>query len=277
MTIDERPLKKIDDVVELGRRYRIHVNLNLHRIPGYCINAREKEPLDLFKGPEEDCARALEAACHHWLHFARRYKGIPSARLSFDLINEPPTMPPGEYANVVQALVATIRLEDPSRLIVADGIDVGRTPVPELANLGLMQSARGYDPVQVSHYKASWIPHATRPDKAPPTWPLRITDTDVWDKERLRREMVARWQAAEALGIKVHVGEWGAFNHTPHAVALAWMEDFLSLWKEAGWGWALWNLRGSFGVLDSARTDVKYEANHGHRLDRKMLELLRAY
>jgi len=37
------------------------------------------------------------------------------------------------------------------------------------------------------------------------------------------------------------------------------MGDFLSLWKEAGWGWALWNLRGDFGILDSGRTDVKYE------------------
>jgi len=39
----------------------------------------------------------------------------------------------------------------------------------------------------------------------------------------------------------------------------------------------LWNLRGSFGVLDSERTDVDYENFKGHKLDRKMLELLRSY
>ena len=75
----------------------------------------------------------------------------------------------------------------------------------------------------------------------------------------------------------VHVGEWGCFNKTPHAVALAWMADYLSLWKEAGWGWAMWNLRGSFGVLDSERADVAYEDYKGHKLDRKMLELLRSH
>ena len=53
------------------------------------------------------------------------------------------------------------------------------------------------------------------------------------------------------------------------------MKDCLDLWKEAGWGWALWNLRGSFGVLDSGRTDVEYEKYRGHTLDRKMLELLK--
>ena len=74
-----------------------------------------------------------------------------------------------------------------------------------------------------------------------------------------------------------HVGEWGCFNKTPHDVALAWMGDYLSLWKEAGWGWALWNLRGSFGVMDSERADVAYEDYKGRKLDRKMLELLRRH
>jgi endoglucanase len=56
-------------------------------------------------------------------------------------------------------------------------------------------------------------------------------------------------------------------------VALAWMEDNLSLWKAAGWGFSLWNLRGSFGLMDSERQDVQYEDFKGHKLDRKMLEL----
>jgi hypothetical protein len=46
---------------------------------------------------------------------------------------------------------------------------------------------------------------------------------------------------------------------------------------DAGWGWALWSFRGSFGILDSQRADVRYEDFHGHKLDRKMLELLREF
>jgi endoglucanase len=88
--------------------------------------------------------------------------------------------------------------------------------------------------------------------------------------------MIEPWKKLEQRGVGVHVGEWGAFQHTPHAVALAWMKDQLALWKEAGWGWALWNFRGSFGILDSERADVSYEAFRGHKLDRKMLELLRS-
>jgi endoglucanase len=54
------------------------------------------------------------------------------------------------------------------------------------------------------------------------------------------------------------------------------MADAVSLWKEAGWGWSMWNLRGSFGIVDSGRTDVAYEDFNGHKLDRKMLELILA-
>ena len=75
----------------------------------------------------------------------------------------------------------------------------------------------------------------------------------------------------------VHVGEWGCYNKTPHDVALAWMRDLLSLWQEVGWGHAMWNLKGDFGVLNSRRADVKYENFKGHQLDRKMLELVREF
>ena len=40
-------------------------------------------------------------------------------------------------------------------------------------------------------------------------------------------------------------------------------------------GFALWNFRGDFGILDSGRADVEYEDWHGHKLDRKLLDLIR--
>ena len=96
-------------------------------------------------------------------------------------------------------------------------------------------------------------------------------------RETLQKRIIAPWQKLAAQGVGVHVGEWGVFNQTPHAVALAWMRDCLVNWQAAGWGWALWNLRGSFGILDSNRADVKYEEFNGHKLDRQMLELLREF
>lgn len=277
LTIDEKPFRLLDAAVEYGRQYGVHVNLNLHRIPGYCINGRDREPLDLFSGPADARARALEAARHHWRFIARRYRDVPRSQLSFDLINEPPHNITGDdYRAVVAPLVETIRAENPDRLIVADGIAVGRTPVPEIVDLDLMQSTRGYDPMEVSHYRAGWVPGRTVDSWPEPAWPMTI-EGEIVDRDVLRRRLIDPWKAIEAQGVTVHVGEWGCYRFTPHDVALAWMTDLLELWQEAGWGWALWNLRGDFGVLDSRRADVRYEKFRGHDLDRAMLELLQAH
>jgi endoglucanase len=263
----EDQVKEIDQVVDFGKKHKVHINLNIHRGFGYCVNP-PKEPLDLWTDE-----KAQDIFSAHWAMLARRYKGIPNGRLSFDLLNEPAAIPEARYVNVVKRAVEAIRAEDSDRLIIADGLKWGRDPVHGLAGLGIAQSTRGYDPMQISHYKASWV---GKNDNWPvPTWPMQVAENNRWDKERLRKERIEPWKALEKEGVGIHVGEWGAYSYTPHNVVLAWMKDSLDLWREAGWGWAMWNFRGSFGILDSGRADVQYEDFHGHKLDRHMLELLR--
>lgn len=305
--IREPVMKEIDDAVALGQQYGIHVCLNFHRAPGYSVDRSQKEPFNLWTDEA-----ALEACVYHWRHFAARYKNIPNSALSFDLINEPgmkndqELLDDATYFRVAKALVEGIRAESPGRLIIADGLNWGRIPVPALAALGIGQSTRGYEPMPVSHWKAEWVGGSDKWDR--PTWPLPATPARIasdrkqlagfrqvfkdnaivqhfvddealtkdWNRERLVRQLIKPWQELKAMGVGVHVGEFGAHNHTPHDVVLAWLRDLTGCWREAGWGWALWNLRGSFGILDSQRTDVKYETFRGHQLDRAMLELLRS-
>lgn len=268
LKMDEKILKEIDLAIAYGKKHKVHVNLNLHRIPGYCVNP-PAEPLNLWKDEQ-----ALEAAVFHWQTFAKRYKGISNKALSFDLINEPANVEEADYLKVITRIVTAIRKEDPDRLIIIDGLQWGTKPVFGAAKLNLGQSTRGYGPMQVSHYKSTWVKMDWN---YVPAWPLNPGGQDQWDKDRLKREIFNPWKKLEEQGVGVHVGEWGAYQYTPHDVALAWMKDNLEIWKENGWGWSLWNLRGGFGILDSNRTDVSYEDYKGHKLDKKMLLLLQQY
>ncbi len=266
----EATLAQIDQAVAWGRQYGLHVCLNFHRAPGYCINGSlSPEPWNLWT--EE---RALDIFTHHWVEFARRYAGIPSERLSFNLINEPNACTVGQYVRVMAHTVRAIREIDPGRLIVVDGM-FGETmpPAPELAALtNVVHSTRGYAPFALTHYLAPW---AGSPNIRP-AWPTTIDGAVVWDRDRLDEFCVLPHQGLQFRkpGARVLVGEWGCWNKTPHNVTLAWMKDFLSLWKKARWSWALWCFRGSFGILDSGRSDVTYERWRGHDLDREMLEML---
>ena len=61
--IGEEPLKKIDQGIDLGRQHGIHINLNFPRIPGYCINGRELEPVDfVLSGTRAQRDKALAGA-----------------------------------------------------------------------------------------------------------------------------------------------------------------------------------------------------------------------
>jgi endoglucanase len=265
--IYEPMLEKLDRAVELGGKYNLHVSLNFHRGPGYSVNREFTEPHNLWKDKS-----ALDAFCFHWQLMAKRYKGISRDKLSFDLINEPPSlgdqMSRADHERVVRTAVAAIRQINPDRIVVADGISYGNETAPELADLGIAQSTRAYQPMFISHYKASWVDSGNFPE---PAWPGH-----GWDRQRMEQHY-AKWADLAKMGVGVHCGEGGAFNKTPHKVVLAWLRDVLEILTQHGIGLAVWNFRGSFGIIDSGRTDVEYEDFQGHKLDRKLLQLLQEF
>ena len=84
--IKESALDPIDELIALAHKYKLHVSLNLHRAPGFCMNSGFQEPYNLWKDSE-----AQEAFCFQWGMWAKRYKDTPAAKISFDLLNEPCT------------------------------------------------------------------------------------------------------------------------------------------------------------------------------------------
>ncbi|WP_181781109.1 glycoside hydrolase family 5 protein [Pseudonocardia pini] len=256
--------------IRLGAERGIHVCLNFHRAPGYCVNS-PAEPLDLWT---DDVA--LEACAFHWAYFAERFADVPPAQLSFNLLNEPGDVTAEAYDRVHRRLVGAIREIDPDRPIICDARGWGNDPVPIDYGPDVALSARGYTPRELSSWNAPWLD-----ERWPvPTWPLQKYENDqlvTVDKEYLRRKDVEPFEAVQRAGTGVHVGEFGVYRGAPHDVSLRWTEDYLSLWKGAGFGWAMWGMYGDFGILDSERTDVAYENFRGHKLDRRLLELMRSY
>jgi hypothetical protein len=99
---------------------------------------------------------------------------------------------------------------------------------------------------------------------------------EAYGKPRLE-EYYRPWIELAASGVGVHCGESGCWNKTPHSVFLAWFTDVLDILTANRIGYALWNFQGDFGILDSRREDVDYQDWYGHKLDAKLLALLKAH
>ena len=155
--------------MDWGQKYDIHVSINLHRAPGYCVN-----PPSTPLSPEQDVslwdnAEAQAAFAAQWRMFAERYKTVPREALSFDLVNEPANVDGETYVNAVLPAIQAIRTVSPNRIIISDAVDWGNARVDAILDYGVVMSPHFYQPMQITHYKANWIDGAENWPE--PTWP----------------------------------------------------------------------------------------------------------
>jgi len=307
LTITEKQVEPIDRAIRLGEQYGVHVNVCLHRAPGLCILdtmdekltgiAVTKEKTNVFGDPH-----TFDAFVHQWTFFADRYKGISSQKLSFNLVNEPVVLPTKselaemekhgpvatkdlfspeflqghakDYTRLAKASADAIRARDPQRLVVTDGYPGGGSPIPDLFSSGMLQSCHTYNPIQVTHHHCEWVRGILSGSEPPPTWPLKDDKGKVVGDRQILGKNFHPWAGLATEAVPIHFGEMGCYKHTPPDVALAWFNDTLDVVGQLNSGWALWNFRGPFGVLDTERPATKFENWQGHKLDRPLLTLL---
>ncbi|MFM9873881.1 MAG: glycoside hydrolase family 5 protein [Fimbriimonadaceae bacterium] len=267
---NEQVFEHIDRYLAACQERDLHMSLNMHRVPGYCINQPEIEKHNLWTDHEPQ-----DALVNFWQTWAERYKSVSNDDLSFDLINEPPHE--GErgfnrdiHQKIIRRTVGAIREASPDRTIVINGIAGGHLAIPELIDLNVVHSGRGYQPMTVSHYKASWWAPAMAFDE--PIYPGSIWEDRIWQRDTFD-EFFQPWRDVAAQGVQVHIGECGCYDKTPEPVAKRWMTHMFEFFRSQGWGYGLWNFVGPFGIIGHAR-DAKFEEMDGYLVDRELLEIL---
>ncbi|MCF6358793.1 MAG: glycoside hydrolase family 5 protein, partial [Draconibacterium sp.] len=168
--IIEDRIKNIDEAIQWGEKYNVHVCINLHRAPGYCVNTAASLPanhqLDLWTDTV-----AQNVFVNHWEFFANRYKDISPERLSFNLVNEPSNVSEAEYVHVMKKAIEVIHKISPDRIIFVDGLNYANEIILSLKNEpNVAQAIHCYSPFNLTHYKAGWVGGS---DEWPvPKWPI---------------------------------------------------------------------------------------------------------
>jgi len=177
----EDQVAEIDKAVNLGKKYGVHICICLHRAPGYSVNTSgvpANQNLDLWTN-----SVAQAAFVNHWAYFANRYKNVPYSELSFNLINEPADMDESTYVNVMLKAINKIQSINPDRVIFVDGLNYARTIITSLKDTkNVIQSIHSYDPMTLTHYKASWI-------EGSDTWPV-----PVWPMTDISQYLYGSWK-----------------------------------------------------------------------------------
>jgi aryl-phospho-beta-D-glucosidase BglC (GH1 family) len=103
----------------------------------------------------------------------------------------------------------------------------------------------------------------------------KLTDLDGNPLVPLK-SLINNLELAKTEGIPVMIQEFAVHNQTPHDVTLAYLTDVVSIFNKYKVGYAMWNLIGSMGIINSERADCIYEPYKGDLLDRQMTTIMQS-
>jgi endoglucanase len=222
-----------------------------------------------------------------WRRLATHYATRDPERVFFEIMNEPEVPDPYRWAGIQARVAAAIREVAPKNTIVATGPNYSDvqdllTQHP-LVDGNVIYNFHFYDPHEFTHQGAGWgvawwssthgIPYPASEDSmqellkevpdAANRFALERYWLDHWDGHRIRLTVdeAAAW--GHANGVPLICNEFGVYReHADEQSRMNWIRDVRTALEADGIGWAMWDYRGSFGVVwkedgQPAKVDAK--------------------
>ena len=250
----ERTFRKIDEFIGWCRSEKLNVVLNLHKAVGnYCDIEEEKKLLD------DDSLQKRFIAL--WLEVERRYHDMPG--LAFEILNEVRDVDPAKWNALADRTLAAIRAVNPDRWVVIGSTDWNSPDT--LSQLKVWDDPKVvytfhiYAPFEFTHQRGVLQKHPLYCNMR-----LEYPSRDVeryrscrrlaWGEnapygnvEAIDRDHMARLLKGAFDFARVHPdkilwnGEFGTIRHAPPASRVAYMRDVVSLCREHGIPYCVWN------------------------------------
>lgn len=258
----------LDQVIDWTEELNMNLIIDNHTIPDATSKAVETPLLKI------------------WPQMARHYKNR-SARVFYEILNEPNTLLASDWAKIQAKVVDSIRAYDTIHTIIVTGADwggiSGLTALKKLSDPNLIYSFHFYDPFLFTHQGATWpnpslgdlagVPFPYDPARMPAcpeslkgTWVQSSlansykTDGTI-AKLKSSIDLAARY--ATTNGVPVFCGEFGVYNlKSPDADRVEWYKVVPGYLSEKGIPWTMWDYQGGFGLFNKGSNDVfEYDLN----------------
>lgn len=249
----ERTFRKIDEFAGWCEKHGLNLVLNLHKAVGnYCDIQEDVQLLD-DEGLQQ---RFLDL----WLEIERRYHDRPA--IAFELLNEVRDVDPAQWNDLADRAVRALRAVNPERWIV-----VGSTrwnSADTLRHLRVWDDPRVvytfhmYEPHEFTHQRGVLVPSTLAYNRAMP-YPTRDVEryrdfrrfhgkenpypgVEAIDRSYLESRLQGAHDFLEAHPGKIlWNGEFGTIRHAAPACRLAYMRDVISICREWGIPYCVWN------------------------------------
>lgn len=260
IVVEESPYKYRDEIFGIIKRfagwckkYNLNLVLNLHKsIGNYCDI---KEEISLF-----DSADLQDRFVALWKELERRFAGYDY--VAFELLNEVRNVKPDGWNALAERTISEIRKINPDRIIIVGGThwNSARTlkDIKIFDDPNVVYTFHFYEPFEFTHQRGvlqaaplfyNRIMHY--PSDISPYREFRqcigsdigsYKDLKRMDKAALRKMMQPAFDFAKKYPDKIlWCGEFGTIRHAPKASRENYMRDVISMLKENGIPYCVWN------------------------------------
>ncbi|MEM7584306.1 MAG: cellulase family glycosylhydrolase [Acidobacteriota bacterium] len=264
---EEEAFELLQSALDWSAAHGLRAIVDLHILRSHHFNDAEKP---LWVDPREQ-DRFVEL----WRQLSLRLEHRPLDQVAYELLNEAVADDPEDWNRLLARGLAAVREQEPERTVVIGSNrwqqveTFDQLKVPE-GDPNILLSFHFYTPMALTHYGASWTPVGRY--QGPVHYPGRVVEKKdlaglpddlvgaIRDGRGLRfnratfEALIAKPLAvARRLGLPLYCGEWGALPKAPRGARLRWYRDVRSVLEERGIGWAHWDYKGGFGVVDRER------------------------
>ena len=230
--IDPTFFARIDEIVNWALQRDLKIILNIHHYQ------------EIMSDPWGNKNRYLAI----WKQIAEHYQNAPSTVL-FELLNEPhDQLDAGLWNQYFVESLAVVRATNPGRDVIVGPVFwnshlwLSSLDIP--ADEHLIATFHYYLSFQFTHQGAEWVEGS---------YPWLGTTWDATDAEKAEItahfDLVADW-ARKHHGVRILLGEFGAYSKAPQDSRLRWMEFVRSEAERHGFAWSYWEFASGFGIYD---------------------------
>ncbi len=226
-SINVSELEQLDELISWCAKYNIHIMLSITGLPGiHSMDVKDEDPSKndtLFTDPAME-----EAFGRYWDMLSKRYAGIPSGLLSFEIVAEAVIFSIDEqdteaivnrYCEVLEPIAISMFEDRNDRIVFA--MDIMKLVPERLAQIGCCLSLHNHIyPISSQFFKDTYSVSATKT-----AWPIALVPSNMYDGE----EIVIQCEEPEGFKEAVLSLTYGYFNYEPDIYA----DGELIPWRDA--------------------------------------------